>query len=731
MINLTAPITRIVCSANAAFTPKSRVIIEPIQPQTTQTASSTLQFTSGGKVLLTQTSWTLTPKEIYRNTVPHGNAIISKQMTVDGERSVVENAEFIKTGDAYEAEITFAVPKNNRIFGLGQHEDGVYDYRGKSEYLYQNNMKIPMPVFLSVGSAGNFAVVFDAGCMMTFAENGGEVRLTFDAADCIDYYVITGADMDGLVHWIRKLTGTAPMLPRWAFGYMQSKERYKTQNEVIETAAKFKELRIPISCIIQDWSTWENKKWGNKRVDKERYPDIKKMIAELHEMDVAFMVSIWPNPSVGSEDNNELAEIGGVLSNATTYDAFNEKAREIYWKQCEREWFSAGADAWWCDSTEPFTPDWNGADIRSGKERYELAKEKFTAHIDARETNLYALEHARGIYEHQRRRSDKRVVNLTRAGYLGIQRYGVILWSGDICSTWNILRRQIAEGLNICASGIPYWSVDIGAFFVGSDTCWQNWHGGKTDKPTPWFWKGDYENGVADDGYKELYTRWLQWGTFLPIMRSHGTDTPREPWHFGEAGSVYYDTIVKYINLRHRLLPYTYSLAAMVTRNGYTPMRNLCFDFPGDETAVDISDAYMFGKAFLVCPVTEPGAVTRDVYLPAGGWYDFAKKTYIEGGRHISAPTDITSIPVYVRAGSIVPVSSNGGGTADTLEIYAGADGEFTVYFDDGNGYGYENGNFAAVTVRWDDAAQTLTTVNVEGLYPYPQKFDVVIFKSI
>jgi alpha-D-xyloside xylohydrolase len=719
-INLTERITNVVCAEGGVLNRKSRIVVKEIEPVNVMDSAA---FMYGGVELFSQLSCRLAKRDIYRTVAPKGKMVITKQLTVDGERSVVENAETMVIGQAFEGEVTFSLPSGNRIFGLGQHEGGVYDYRGQSEYLVQNNMKIPMPVFLCVGKGGNFAVVFDAGCLMKFEERDGTARVWFDAVDCINYYIITGNNMDELVRGIRRLTGAAALLPKWAYGYMQSKERYKTQDEVLETARKFRELGIPLSCIIQDWSTWGKGMWGNKRADRERFPDITAMIGELHGMDVAFMVSIWPNPSTKSEDNAELAEIGGLLSNATTYDAFNAEARAVYWKQCENEWFAAGTDAWWCDSTEPFTPDWNGAVKKPDAERYEMSREKLTTFLDAREANEYALAHAQGIFENQRAAcGDKRVVNLTRSGYLGIQRYGAILWSGDIAATWDVMRKQIADGLNMCASGIPWWSVDIGAFFVGSDAAWQRWNGGHTERETPWFWAGDYEGGVADEGYRELYTRWLQWGAFMPIMRSHGTDTPREPWNFGAAGDVYYDTIVKYVKLRCKMLPYVYSLAGAVWRDGYTVMRNLNFDFSDDEEACGICDQYMFGPAFMVCPVLEAGAKERDVYLPRGRWYDYWTKGYIEGGRAMSVKTDITEMPVFVRAGSIVP-------TANGIEVYSGADGRFTAYYDNGTDYAYENGDYAAVTYVWDDAAQKLGVAGVEGAYGYPEGLEVTVYK--
>jgi len=730
-------ITRITCSPDGSTGVNGNSIAINIAPATVQSTSAPITFNYNNAPLFQQTAWKLTHKDLNRYKMKDGEINVFVEKTVDGERFATEDIELVKIGEVYEGEITFDLPKDYRIFGLGQHENGVYDYRGNSEYLYQNNMKIPMPVFLCAGKISSFAVFFDAGCLMTFAENNGTARLTFDAVDRLNYYVIAGDSLDEVTRQIRILTGTAVMLPKWAFGYIQSRERYKTQAEVLEIVQTFEDKGIPLSCIVQDWATWAPKQWGNKTVDRERYPDIKAMMETLHAKDVAFMVSLWPNPSSGSNDNAELNEIGALLADASTYDAFNEEARALYWKQCERDWFAAGTDAWWCDSTEPFTPDWDGYTKKTDLERYEITKEKLAHYLDSRNANEYALMHAKGIYENQRKASTaKRVANLTRSGYPGIQQYGAILWSGDVCARWDVLRSQIAEGLNISAAGIPYWTTDIGAFFVGK-IVWES----RQDKTPPWFWNGDFDNWTNDMGYRELYVRWLQWGTFLPLMRSHGTDTPREPWFFGNPGEKYYDTILKYIKLRYKLLPYIYSLAGATTHGGYTMMRNLAFDFPTDDTACSISTQYMFGPAFLVCPVTEAmefeadnktinKPLTQEVYLPKGNWYDYETKQYLAGGQTITADAPINKMPLFVRAGSIIPISNGTDGSTDMLEIYAGESSTFTLYFDNGRDYAYENGDFAAVTLVWDDSVNKLGIINKEGSYPIPSKLKYIVFNT-
>lgn len=730
---------RIVCQ-NREYQKGSSILIAP-QPEfngecllETDIQENQCFVTFNGERIATQTGFSLKEKEIYRYTFEGDLPVIVTKKTVDGERSFVENAKTVKVGDAYEATITFRIDEDEAIYGLGQHEDGVLNYRNRKEYLYHNNMKIPMPVFLS---SKNYAVFFDCTSMMIYEEKGNEITVTFDAVEQIEYYVITGSCFDDLIAGIRKLTGKAVLLPKWAFGYIQSKERYKTQEEILSVAAEFGKRDIPLGCIVLDWLSWEDGKWGNKIFDKSRFPDAKAMVDSLHEQGIAFMISIWPNCKEGCENNTEFAKKGKLLCNYSTYDAFDEEARDIYWKQCGQELFPAGTDAWWCDSTEPFTPDWNGTEKRPEEVRYELARESTNKYLDARNSNAYPLMHAKGIYEHQRKACDaKRVCNLTRSGYSGTQKYGTILWSGDIAATWEVYRNQIAEGLSMAMSGIPYWTLDAGAFFVGNTKSWKRW-ANQTEGTAPWFWHGLFEEGVKDKGYCELYTRWLQLAAFLPVMRSHGTDTPREPWNFGEAGTVYYDTIVKYIKLRYQLMPYTYSLAAQVMLGDYTMMRSLMFDFPHDEKVKEIADEFMFGPSFLVCPVTEayeygPDSrplnkkAVREVYLPKGcSWYEMETNELYRGGQTIKVAAPITRIPVFIRCGSVIPMSSDDNGELDTIQIYGGNHGAFVLYEDNGTDYSYEQENYASVPILWDDNQSTLIIEKAIGRYPLSAKLTV------
>jgi alpha-D-xyloside xylohydrolase len=527
------------------------------------------------------------------------------------------------------------------------------------------------------------------------------------------------------------------MLPKWAFGYVQSKERYVSQADLIETVREYRARGLPLDCIVQDWKSWTGDLWGQKSLDPERYPDPRQLINDLHALHAKLMLSIWPTMQPGGANWSEMHSQGFLLGNQATYDAFNPAARACYWKQTNEGLFSYGVDAWWCDCTEPFEADWHGAIKPEPEERMRINAEEAKYYLDPEMINAYSLLHSEGIYEGQRAVTrSKRVVNLTRSAYAGQQRYSTITWSGDLAANWETLRRQIPAGLNFCVTGLPYWTLDIGAFFVRK-------------KPELWFWCGDYDQGVDDLGYRELYARWFQYGAFLPMFRAHGTDTPRELWHFGNPGEPVYDTLVKYLHLRYRLMPYIYSLAGQVTHQDYTMMRVLPFDFRHDPNAYDIDDEYMFGSAFLVCPVTRPMYFaansiplegvekTRPVYLPSSSdWYDFWTGKRYAGGQTISADAPLETMPLYVRSGSILPIGPKIQFTGDQpntpieLRVYPGQDGDFTLYEDEGDNYNYEQGNFATIHMAWNDRSRQLTLDNRQGSYPEMQEsktFRVVI----
>lgn len=675
----------------------------------------------------------LRPVPVLKTTTGGEPPVIKKIKTVDGERTVAENLRTFTDRMAYEGELRLTLPEGTSLHGLGQGEDGVYDYHDHVQYLYQHNMRIPVP-FLVTNQG--FGLLVDCGSPMVFESRGDTVVWKLDAVEQLDCYVIAGDTLDEILAGMRQLTGDAPLLPKWAYGYWQSKEAYTTQEELVQVAEEYRRRGVPLDCVVQDWNSWRPGLWGDKHLDPARYPDMADASRRLHAMNVHSVVSIWPNMAEGAPDHEEMAQAGALLGDLSTCDAFQPAARALYWKQLTRELVPAGFDGWWCDSTEPFTgPDWCGEKKRPEEERYRLVAGEHKKFLDATQANLYAMRHAQGIWEGQRASCpDRRVVNLTRSGCAGSQRYGTILWSGDISASWDTMRKQLAEGLNLCMSGLPYWTLDAGGFFTVKDDYTKRGCGSSGNPNPLWFWAGEYNDGCHDPRYRELYTRWLQYAVFLPVFRSHGTDTPREIWNFGEKGTMFYDAIEAAIRLRYRLMPYVYSLAAAVTLDRATILRSLLFDFPEDPTAASLSDEFLFGKSLLVCPVTEPmycrpegeaGEKVRRCWLPQGAdWYDFETDRLCRGGQYVEAQAPISRIPVFVRAGSILPMESGlsyasqeTGGPFE-IHVYPGRDGSFLLYEDDGDGWGCESGRYNRIALRWDDVGSTLTIGGCENVFP-------------
>ncbi len=687
--------------------------------------------TSDGSTLLQEGIKEFIRIPVMKYTTGDEAPVIDRVKTVDGERNFIRNLKEVRDHEAFQGRLHFCFADDEQIHGLGQAEEGIYDYRGHVQYLYQHNMRIPMPVLVS---SRGYGILFDCTCLMTFSDTENGSYLFFDAIPYLDYYFIAGDSMDEIVAGLRYLTGDAAMLPKWAYGYVQSKEQYYTADELVEVAERYRKLGIPIDCVVQDWNTWEKDKWGNKILDPERYGNMKECAEKLHGMNVHTMVSVWPNMNSGTENYDEFMSKGQLLNDLATYDAFDEKAREVYWKQVKEGLFENGFDSFWCDSTEPFSgPDWGGEIKREPWKRYQIVGDEHKKYLPPEKANAYALMHAKGIFENQRKTTEKkRVLNLSRSGYASGQKYAAMLWSGDTCASWDTLRRQITEGLNMGLSGYPYWTLDIGGFFtVGKE--WKNRGCGCNNDPTPkWFWQGIYDEGVKDKGYCELYVRWLQMGAFLPMFRSHGTDTPREIWNFGREGDPFYDAIAKAIRLRYTLMPYIYSLAGAVRLEAGTMMRSLLFDFPDDEKAVERSDEFMFGKNLLVCPVTEPmyyeaGSAelerdkTWECYLPAGSvWYDIWDNKKYEGGQTVIVDAPLDRIPVFAKGGSVIPERANltyameDNDEPIELHIFTGADGEFVYYDDAGDDYAYEKGEYETIRFRWIDESRTLE-INERG----------------
>ncbi len=600
--------------------------------------------------------------------------------TVNGEKTYHSTELFFPASD-------------EAFYGLGQHQAGVWNYSGESVELEQENTNISVPFFVSTLGYGLF---WDNASVSRFnARFPQRLYLASEVADTIDYYFLYGPELDKVIAEYRDLTGQAPLFGRWAYGFWQCKNRYKSQDEILEVAHQYREQGIPVDNIVQDWFWWT--KMGS-HVFSEHYPDPNTMVDTLHREHFHVMISVWPTflPGSGNFDTfkrngwfiHQNSDSASWLPGAGLYDPFNPKARQAYWKLMEDSLFARGFDAWWLDTTEPETL------FRQDN----LMREAHTGlGSGARYANLYPLMTTMAVYQGQRQATqDKRVFILTRSAAPGMQRNAAVAWSGDLFSTWLSLKRQIPAGLNYMLSGLPYWTTDIGGFVSGDPT---------------------------DPAYRELFVRWFEYGSFCPIFRVHGTraNDQNELWSYGPQAQA---ILTKYDSLRYRLMPYIYSLAWRVTHEGYTLMRPLVMDFRDDEQARAIGDQFLFGPALLVNPVTDPRVSTRRLYLPAGTWYDFWTGQSLRGGRFITAAAPLETLPLYVRAGSILPlgpiVQYTGEKPADPIElrIYRGADADTTLYEDDGETYGYEKGYYSTIPIHWADHARTLTLGDAQGAFP-------------
>ena len=654
--------------------------------------------------------------------------------TADGDKEVMDVLRRDTVGSSWRWRLGLTFQAKDALYGLGGYMEDYMNLRGKTVYLCQHNLKEMVPV---LNSTAGYGLLMNAGSEMVFEEKG-DASLSVGAAPQLDYYFMKGRTMDLTVRNYRWLTGDVPMMPLYLFGYTQSKERYVSSNDLITTLKHFRDSHIPIDMIVQDWNYWEPGSWGHMKMNARDYPDKRALTDAIHGMNAKLMISIWPSMTNSPQERN-FAEKGMLIPGTNVYDVFSKEARDLYWQYANGEFFSNGFDAWWCDSSEPIDADWSNRGSSYGwdshAERFDLCSKRLADALGHERSQLYSLYHAKGIYEHQRQATDeKRVVNLTRSSYAGEQRFGTIIWNGDTHASWSAFQQMIPAGLNFMSTGCPYWTIDVGAFF--------------TKKGWAWFYDGDYDKGVEDMGYRELYVRMLQYATFLPVMRSHGTDTPREPWRFGDADSPFYKSILDCIKTRYQLLPYTYSLAADVTFRGGTMARPLAFDYAQDEAVLDLKDEFMLGHGLLVAPVTKPMyyeknsqplegvAKTREVYLPKGKrWTDFwTGKTY-GGGQTVTVEAPLERIPVFVPSGSIIPLCADAieyaAQYADAtweIRVYPGADATFTIYQDCGDGYAYEQGERSEFLLTWNEQKQTLTLSARQGKYqPKAMKMKVVL----
>jgi alpha-D-xyloside xylohydrolase len=622
-------------------------------------------------------------------------ALSGTQLFRDGNR--IMTSETVNGEKTYRAETVVQMYGTHEgFYGLGQHQAGVWNYHGESVDISQENTNIAVPMVLS---SSGYGIFWNNTSRSRFNNRFVHVMyISSEVADTIDYYFIYGPEFDKIISSYRELTGTAPMFGRWAYGFWQCKNRYKSQEEILGVAQKYRDLHLPADNIVQDWFWWNRK---GEHVFNKNYPDPKAMVDQLHKNNFHLMISVWPFFEPGSKEYEEMDKRGFFIERTkaphlpyhalgmAAYDPTNPEARKYYWDLMDKALFKIGVDAWWLDTTEPET---------EGQEESILLGHKLFIGSGDRYANIFPLMTTRAVYEGQRSASDqKRVFILSRSAFAGAQRNAVTAWSGDVLSDWMSFKRQIPAGLNFSISGIPYWTTDIGGFISGGN--------------------------LNDPNFRELFIRWFQFGALSPIFRVHGTRDPdeNELWSYGPDAQ---KILLQYDTLRYRLLPYIYSLAWKVTSENYTPMRPLVMDFRQDVNAQNVGDQFMYGPAILVNPVTELGATERRLYLPQAKWYDFWTGAASDGGKFLNAPAPIERMPLYVRAGSIIPLGPEEEYTdqkpADPIElrVYPGADGSFTLYEDENDTYNYERGKYATIPIHWNDATQTLTFGERKGSFP-------------
>ena len=686
-----------------------------------------------------------------------GNTTSSKELTV--KQDAKGNLTFLtakgkvllkeKECDVLEARQTFTLDKDEAIYGLGTIQNGKMNRRGEKKRMEQSNLEDFQNVLQSIKGYG---IYWENYSPTLFEDNASGMTFDAEVGDGVDYYFMYGKSADGVIAQMRYLSGDVPMFPMWTYGFWQSKERYKSAAETEGIVDQYRALNVPLDGIIQDWQYWgSNYLWNAMDFLAEDFSNGKQMIQNVHRKHAHFMISIWASFGPMTQQFRELNEKGLLMpfetwpqsgishvwppvmkypSGVKVYDAFHPEARAIYWKYL-KTLYDYGTDAWWMDSTDP--------DFFNPKES-DYAHKVYGGTWRS-QRNAFPLETVRGIYQSQRKDyGQKRVFIMTRSSYAGQQHYGSNMWSGDVNSSWDMLRKQVPAGLSYSLTGNPNFNTDIGGFFCGS----YNTRGGGSAPRNPQF--------------QELYVRWMQYGLFCPVFRSHGADAPREIWQFGKKGEPVYDAIEKQIRLRYRLIPYLYSTAWQVTSNNDSYMRPLFSDFANDKKVWNLTDEFMFGRNILAAPIVNPqyteekiirtdamtgwnrqnatdgsnnGAIdftatkTATKYLPKGAtWYDFWTGKYYAGGQDVTLETSLDRVPMFVRAGSILPLGPEmqyvGEKAWDNLElrIYPGANGSFTLYEDEGDNYNYEKGQYATITFQWNDKARTLTIGERKGSYP-------------
>ncbi|WP_183579775.1 TIM-barrel domain-containing protein [Mucilaginibacter sp. X5P1] len=669
-------------------------------------------ITSRLRLLISKTTNDITYEDIKGN-----------EITSEDDKNIA--AATIAGINTYNISTQFNSSKDEALFGLGCHplDTGSINYKGRNQDLAIKYLTGAVPVLLSTKGYGLMWDNYSASNFYGAEAGNTKFKYVSESGRQVDYYFFYGPGFDQIIRLYRTATGKAPMFAKWAFGLFQSQDRYMSQDEVLSVKDNYRNNHIPVDVIVQDWYYWDPFPIGVHVMNPARYPDPKKMVDELHKANIHGMISIWPVFGKGTKNFDALQQRGGVTDitwdNVVThtfdsyYDAYNPKARELYWDQARDSLVKRyGWDAWWVDQCEPD----NGTLLDARR------KSNFWIGKGIDYFNTYSLEHSKGIYQGWRRDiPSKRAFFLIRQSFAGEQRNAATLWSSDISCTFAAFKSQVPQGINACASGIPYWTSDIGGYHY-------NWTAPDWSKP---------EN-------RELFTRWFQFGAFCPIFRIHGKGERAlfsKNWDDKTKA-----TLLKYDKLRYRLLPYIYSLAGKTTIDDYTMMRALTFDFRNDTNVYNIADQYMFGPAFLVNPVTEqlytapnatPGEKTRKVYLPKSTiWYDFWTGQLLAGGQTIDAPAPMNSIPLYVRAGSIIPMgpeveyATQKKNKVIELRIYPGADGRFTFYEDENDNYNYEKGQYATFTLTWNNKQKRLSISDTKGNFPDMLKqrtFNIVV----
>jgi alpha-D-xyloside xylohydrolase len=628
--------------------------------------------------------------------------------TAQGEELLRERPNLPRTyqpslaSGLYHIEDRFSPDATEALYGLGQHQSGSFNYRGSTVELGQNNTDVAIPFLVS---SKGYAILWNTASF-SYVDNRFPLDLDLEsmAAPQIDYYVLYGPQMDSIIHQYRSMTGHVPLFPEWAYGFFQSKDRYKTQDEILSIAAEYRSRHIPIDAIVQDWFWWQTGRKGDP-VYNSGYTDVPAELKTLHDEHIHAMISAWALMDPGSDNYKQMVQKGFEIDDTQVYDPTNPAASDFFWNQFVGKLFAEGWDAFWLDSSEPEEawPHVGDAILRDKQLAIGSGLEY---------TNLFPMEHTAGVAAHWKKTDpEKRVFLLTRSAFMGQQRVGATVWSGDVYSSWWALRRQVPAGLNFALSGYPYWTTDIGGYH-----------------PL------DYAHTMPP-GYQELYARWFEYGAFCPVFRTHGHRDHNEMWVYDQV----FPTLLAVDRLRYRLMPYIYSLAWKVTSDDYTIQRPLVMDFRDDPAVREIGDQFMFGPDFLVSPVLTEHATSRSVYLPSGAeWYDFWTGERASGGASITAPAPLNRIPLAVRAGSILPLGPEieyARQATDPIElrIYPGADADFTLYGDEGDSYRYQNGAHATIPIHWNDSTRTLTVGDRAGSYPgMPSEhtFNVVIVSA-